>query len=148
MRTLYAVVVAAVVVGCASIQPAPVQAGDRCLRCRRPVNDLRLAGEIIDNMRAPFPFRTPGCMAKYVKANGQSYTAIFVTDYRTGRMLPASSAWFVPTELPAGDGSTRMNSDYVAFGSRGDVSLRGGTVDIGDISASSFCSRMHWSSMF
>jgi hypothetical protein len=126
MRTLYAFVIAAAVVGCASIHPAPVQAGDRCLRCRRPIGELRLAGEIIDNMRAPFPFRTAGCMAKYVKANAGSYTAIFVTDYRTGRMLPASDAWFVPTEIPAADGR-RAEADYLAFGSRRDAEAARGS---------------------
>ena len=120
MRTFYALVIAATAMACASIKPAPVQAGDLCLRCRRPIGDLRLAGEIIDNMRAPHPFRTSGCMAKYVKANTDSYTAIFVTDHRTGRMLPASDAWFVPTEIRTPDGK-RSEPDYVAFGSRGDA---------------------------
>jgi len=121
MKALYSMLLLATVLGCASVQPAPVQAGDRCLRCRNTVSDLRLAGEIIDNMRAPFPFRTAGCMAKYVKANGgQGFTAIFVTDYRTGRMLPASSAWFVPTQVATPDGK-RTEADYLAFGSRGDA---------------------------
>jgi hypothetical protein len=120
MKTLYALVIVATVVGCASIQPAPVQAGDRCLRCRHAVSDLRLAGEIIDNMRAPFPFRTAGCMAKYVSANAGSYTAVFVTDYHTGRMLPAANAWFVPTLIAAPD-SKRTEPDYLAFGSRADA---------------------------
>jgi hypothetical protein len=119
MKALYALLLGATLAACASIQPAPVQAGDRCLRCRRAIGDVRLAAEIIDNMRAPFPFRTSGCMAKYVKANPESYTAVFVTDYRTGRMLPASSAWFVPTTLPA-EGK-RTEPDYLAFGSRADA---------------------------
>ena len=121
MKAIYTLLLAATLAACASIQPAPVQAGDRCLRCRRAVADLRLAGEIIDNMRAPFPFRTPGCMAKYVKANGgQGFVAVFVTDYRTGRMVPASAAWFVPTELETQDGK-RTEADYLAFASRRDA---------------------------
>jgi hypothetical protein len=118
MKALYSVLLGLTLVACASVKPAPVQAGDRCLRCRQPVTELRLAGEIIDNLRAPFPFRTAGCMAKYVKANaGEGFTAIFVTDYRTGRMLPAGDAWFVPTEIAAADGR-RTVPDYLAFGSR------------------------------
>ena len=120
MRTFYALVIAATAMACASIKPAPVQAGDLCLQCRRPIGDLRLAGEIIDNLRAPHPFRTSGCMAKYVKANADSYTAIFVTDHRTGRMLPASDAWFVPTAIRTPD-DRRSEPDYVAFGSRADA---------------------------
>lgn len=120
MKALYALVIAATAMACASIRPAPVQAGDLCLRCRRPIGDLRLAGEIIDNMRAPFPFRTAGCMAKYVKANTGSYQAVFVTDHRTGKMLPASDAWFVPTQLTSADGR-HTEADYLAFGSRADA---------------------------
>ena len=121
MKALYALLLGALALSCASIQPAPVQTGDRCLRCRRPISDLRVAGEIIDKVLAPFPFRTAGCMAKYVKANGpESFVAIFVTDHRTGRMLPASDAWFVPTEIAAPDGK-RTEPDYVAFRSRADA---------------------------
>lgn len=121
MKTLYAAVIALSALACASVQPARVELGDRCLRCRRPVSDLRLAGEIIDSMRAPFPFRTAGCLAKYVKANsGTQFTAIFVTDFRTGKMIQARDAWFVPTTITAADGKTAEN-DYYAFGSRTDA---------------------------
>lgn len=123
MKTLSVLVigaVAAMAVACASVQPAPVQAGDRCLRCRQPIGDLRLAAELIDNVRAPFPFRTAGCLAKYVKANAGSYEALFVTDHQTGRMLPASDAWFVPTEIASPRGR-QTEPDYVAFRARADA---------------------------
>lgn len=121
MRTLYIVLIAAIAMACASITPAPIQVGDLCLRCRRPIGDLRLAGEIIDNLRAPHPFRTSGCMAKYVKANpGAGFAAVFVTDHGTGRMLEADDAWFVPTVLTTADGK-KKEPDYVAFRSRTDA---------------------------
>jgi hypothetical protein len=111
----------ATLLACASVQPARVEIGDRCLRCRRPISDLRLAGEIVDSMRAPFPFRSPACLAKYVKANaGTPFTAIFVTDFRSGRMIHASDAWFVPTTITAADGRT-AEPDYYAFRTRGDA---------------------------
>jgi hypothetical protein len=121
MKTLYAVVLGLTALACASVQPAKVEVGDRCLRCRRPVADVRMAGEIIDSMQAPFPFRSPACLAKYVKDNsGTSFTAIFVTDYKSGRMLPAADAWFVPTTVTAPDGRT-VEPDYIAFRSRRDA---------------------------
>jgi hypothetical protein len=121
MRRLYAVLIVAVVTACASIQPAAVQVGDRCLRCRRSIGDLRLAGETIDRLRAPHPFRTAGCLAKYVKATPpQELAAVFVTDYQSGRMIAADQAWFVPTALPVPD-SKRTESDYLAFRSRADA---------------------------
>jgi hypothetical protein len=127
MRSLYAVLVVIVVTACASIQPAAVQVGDRCLRCRRAIGDLRLAGETIDRLRAPHPFRTAGCMAKYVKVTpAEELTAVFVTDYQTGRMVAADHAWFVPTELPVAD-SKRTEADYLAFRSRADADAARGS---------------------
>jgi hypothetical protein len=121
MKTLYAVIAGLTLLACSSIQPARIDAGDRCLRCRRPIQDLRLAGQIVDRMNAPFPFRTAGCLAKYVKANsGTQFNAIFVTDYRSGKMMPAAGAWFVPTALAAADDKS-SEPDYVAFGSRSEA---------------------------
>lgn len=121
MKALYAFVLIAVVTACASVQPAAVQVGDRCLRCRRPIGDLRLAAETIDNLRAPHPFRTAGCMAKFVKVTpAAELTAVFVTDYKTGRMIEADQAWFVPTTLAVPD-SKRTEADYLAFRSRTDA---------------------------
>jgi hypothetical protein len=121
MKSLYAVVVLLVAVACGTVQPAAVQVGDRCLRCRRAIGDLRLAGEVVDRLKAPFPFRTAGCLAKYVKGHGpESLTAVFVTDYRSGRMLPADDAWFVPTTLTTPDGK-KTEEDYLAFRSRADA---------------------------
>jgi hypothetical protein len=121
MKTLYAMVLGLTVLACASIQPAKIQAGDRCLRCRRPIQDLRLAAEVVDTMNAPFPFRTAGCLAKYVKANRDTqFNAVFVTDFKTGHMIEASDAWFVPAQITAPDGKS-SEADYYAFGSRGEA---------------------------
>jgi hypothetical protein len=121
MRTLYIVLIAAIAMACASIKPAPIQVGDLCLRCRRPIGDLRLAGEVIDKLRAPHPFRTAGCMAKYVKAHpDEQFAAVFVTDRESGRMLEAEDAWFVPTVLTTADGK-KKEPDYYAFRSRTDA---------------------------
>ena len=121
MKSLYACLVVLAVAACASIRPVAVNAGDRCLRCKQPVSDLRLAGEIIDRMRAPFPFRTAGCMAKYVKSTpSEQIVAVFVTDFASGRMLDADDAWFVPAQLRAAIGK-HLEPDYLAFRSRADA---------------------------
>jgi hypothetical protein len=118
MKALYAVMVVAVIAGCASVKPAPVQVGDRCIRCRRVIGDLKVAGEIVDQLKTPLPFRTAGCLAKYVKGHpGEPLTAVFVTDYQTGRMLEAEDAWFVPTRMQQPD-TKKAEDDYLAFRSR------------------------------
>jgi len=125
MRALYASLIVAVVAGCASVAPAKVQAGDSCYRCHRVIQDTRLAAEIMEQggqIATSYPFRTAGCLAKYLKAKpaGTSST-IYVTDYQTGHMLEVGSAWFVPTTLTSADGK-KSEPDVVAFGSREDAS--------------------------
>jgi hypothetical protein len=121
LKMLYATIIAATLVACTSVRPVAIQAGDRCLRCRVSIGDLRVAGEIIDHLRAPFPFRTTGCLAKYVKAHsGEPFTAIFVTDFQSGRLIEADAAWFVPAKLAGPDGR-QLQSDYLAFRSRSDA---------------------------
>ena len=125
MRALYASLIVGVVAGCASLAPANVQSGDSCYRCHRVIQDTRLAAEIVEQggqIATSYPFRTAGCMAKYLKANpGGKSSTIYVTDYKTGHMLAADSAWFAPTTLTSADGK-KSEPDVVAFGSREDAS--------------------------
>ena len=114
MRTLV-VAVALVAAGCSSVKPLPIAGGDLCFNCRRPIGDTKLAGEVIDRQGRAFKFKSTACMTRYLKANAASLenaAAIYVTDYRTGRLITASSATFVPTVLV--DGYKRTN-DYLAF---------------------------------
>lgn len=123
---IYTVVLAATLTACASIQPAPVQVGDRCVNCNRVIGNPQLAAEVIDQLKTPRPFRTAGCLAKYLKAHpDQAVAAVFVTDNRTGRMLPADDAWFVPTTVTPPDGQ-RPEADYLAFRYRTDAEAAGG----------------------
>jgi hypothetical protein len=126
MKAFYVVMFAVVLAACASIRPAAVQVGDRCFNCRRTIGDLRMAAEVIDQLKTPRPFRTAGCLAKYLKAHPDyAVSALFVTDYRSGRMIAAGDAWFVPaTATPPG--STQPEADYVAFHSRNDAAASGG----------------------
>lgn len=127
MRALYAVVVVAIVAGCSSIRPAPLQVGDRCTNCTRVIGNLQVAAELVDQLKTPRPFRSAGCLANYLKAHpNQPVAAVFVTDYRTGRMLPADDAWFVPTLLNQPDGRA-PEADYLAFRSRGEATAEGGS---------------------
>jgi hypothetical protein len=115
-------------VGCTSIRPVPVQAGDVCVRCQRTVVDTRLAGEVIDAQGGMLKFRAPLCMAKYIRRHPGTAAAIFVTDYTTGEMFPAANGLFVRVKL---EGSER---EYAAFRSPNDAASfmkehGGGVVD-------------------
>ena len=121
MKKLYALVLGVTLLACASVKPVPVQAGDTCFGCRRAIGDVRIAAEMIDGLRAPFPFRTPACMARYVKGHPEhAVTALFVTDRTSGKMLPVRDAFFVPTVIPV-PGRKFGENDYAAFGSKADA---------------------------
>jgi hypothetical protein len=124
MRTFYALLIVAAVAGCASVAPVKLQSGDTCYRCHRVIQETKLAAEIMDQgdrFATSYPFRTAGCMAKYLKVNpaGKSST-IYVTDYHSGYMLEAAKAWFVPLTLTSADGKT-VEHDFAAFGSSEDA---------------------------
>jgi hypothetical protein len=94
-----AVVVGAALMSCTSIAPMKVNAGDQCFRCRRTIQDARLAGETINDNGFVSKFRAPGCMAKYLVSHPDERGAIYVTDYASGKMVDPDSAWFVPVLL-------------------------------------------------
>lgn len=121
MKKLYLFVIGATLLACASVHPVAVQVGDTCRGCRRSIGDVRIAAEMIDGLRAPFPFRTPACLARYIKGHAnQQVTALFVTDRTSGKMVPAGDAWFVPTVIPVPDRKIGEN-DYAAFRSKADA---------------------------
>lgn len=116
VRLLLAVAAGLVAIGCTAVQPLAVRTGDRCFNCNRPIENARLAGEIIDQQGHALKFRTAGCMAKYIAKHPDeqaAYRAVFVTDYTTGRFIKAATATFAKLPLEAGG----IERGYVAFGS-------------------------------
>ncbi len=116
MRLLLVVAAGLVAFGCTAVQPLAIRTGDRCFNCSRPIENVRLAGEIIDKEGHAMKFRTAGCMARYMAQHPEEqsdYRAIFVTDYANGRFIKASSATYVKMPLEPGS----MDRDYVAFAS-------------------------------
>jgi hypothetical protein len=102
-----------VMVACSGIQPAQISAGDVCFRCRRIINEPRVAAEVVDSDGRAFKFRTAGCMAKFLKANpSQEFAGIFATDYATGRLVKVTAVQFVPSMI--GEGRDQA-MDYVAY---------------------------------
>jgi hypothetical protein len=129
MRTRRWIAVALLATACSSIRPAPVQVGDRCFRCKRVISDVRVAAEYVDQMNVPVVFRSSGCMAKYLHEHPAEQATVFVTDYKTGRMIAADGAWFVPTQLASPDGRA-PEDDYLAFASRTDAQAAAGRATI------------------
>jgi hypothetical protein len=97
---------------CSSIAPVPIRNGEVCFRCRRVIVDSRLAAQTISGGLVS-NFRTSGCLAKYLADHKDDKSALFVSDYATGKLIPADLAYFVPTvDRDTGE------KDYMAFSSR------------------------------
>jgi len=109
MRWLIAAAVLAV--GCSSVKPLPVVVGDRCFRCGRPIDEVKLAGELIDQRGHALKFRSAACMARFLAEQGDEYRAMFVTDYNTGRFIELSDAKFAKVTV----NKATLEKDYLAF---------------------------------
>ena len=83
------------VVGCRSLRPHTIAAGETCFRCRHAITDARLGAEML-NGTLPTKYRGPRCMARYLKAHPDPNAALYVTDYNTGALFNPERAWFVP----------------------------------------------------
>jgi copper chaperone NosL len=99
---------------CSSVKTVPIYAGDTCFRCRRVIEDPKIAAEMVDSGGRAFKFRTVGCVAKYLTDHPSEVATskIFVTDYHSGRFISSKVAIFVPTTI--GEGNARER-DYAAF---------------------------------
>ncbi len=94
---------------CSSVAPVKVEGGEVCYRCRRVIADARLAAETLDG-RLVWKFKSAGCVSKYLADHPQDTSVVFVTDYKTGKLVRSDRALFVPSvNRDTGEG------DYIAF---------------------------------
>jgi hypothetical protein len=99
-------------IGCSSLPPAPIAAGDTCTRCGRVIRETRIAAEIIDSGGRAFKFRTVACLAKHLVEKDPDASVIYVTDYTSGRLVKAKAVTYVPTTITDGTGKT---VEYLAY---------------------------------
>lgn len=107
--------------GCSSVQPLRIDAGDRCFRCGRMIDETRLAGEIIDERGHALKFRTASCMAKYLADHADhTWRGVWVTDYGTGKFVKASSASFARITI----NPNTNERDYAGFAAPEDAEAK------------------------
>lgn len=112
MRTAVPVVVGLfIVLACSSLKPVAINTGDICENCRRAIINTKVAAEVVEPNGLAMKFRTVSCMAKFMEQHPAEGSGVFVTDFHTGRFVPATSAVFV--KAPLDDGTNER--DYVAF---------------------------------
>jgi hypothetical protein len=100
-----------------SSPPPEIHAGDVCFRCKRVISEPKLGVELIAAGGQTSTFRTPGCLAKYLKDHPAEAKEIFVTDYPTGKLIPVSRALFVHAKIDENTGER----DYYAFATINDA---------------------------
>lgn len=117
MRTAAVLALALLLCACGSFSPVPIAAGDVCETCKQQIADVKFAAEAITPQGAVMKFRTPECLATFVRTHPDGISVKFVTDYNTGRFIRPESATYVRTIL---NESTREMS-YAAFSRVGDA---------------------------
>ena len=113
MRYAIIAVLGLVVTACSSAPPSQVRAGEVCFRCKRVITEAKLGVQLVTTNGQTSTFRTPGCLAKYLKDHSSEAKAVYVTDYPSGKMIPVSRATFVRAKMDEKTGER----DFYAFGS-------------------------------
>jgi len=114
---------------CTSVSPVKVTAGDQCFRCRRTINDPKVAAEIVDGGLTT-KYRGPGCLAKYLTGHTDETGTILVTDFSTGRMFPAAGGLYVPVIVDPNTGE----KDYRAFKNAADAATAASALNVAPVS--------------
>ena len=105
-----------VTLSCSSA-PVKIEAGDQCYRCRRSINNERVAGAAVYGPQFVAKFRGPGCMAKYLVSHPEEKPVLFVTDYTSGKMIAPERAFYVSEVVDRNTGET----DYRAYSQQTDA---------------------------
>lgn len=114
MRYVIALVVGAALVACSTLQPLPIRSGETCYGCRQVIGDPRLAAEVIDQSGHAFKFDSVECLARYLNGHpNEPVNGVFVADYKTGRLVNATSAHFVKGNVDP----RSFKKGYAAFSS-------------------------------
>jgi copper chaperone NosL len=113
MKRTLVLAIALLAGSCTPVKPVAIHSGDLCFRCRRSIDQPKLAGEIVDARGRAFKFRTVKCMATYLAAHDEELKGIFAVDQTSGDFVQVESATFVPATIDSRTGE----QDYLAFGS-------------------------------
>lgn len=121
MRAIVLFALTLAVAACAAAKPVNIMTGEACWRCRQPINDRKLAGELLADNGLASKFRTVHCMATWVAQQktdpGGTY---YVTDYATGKWVHAKNATYVYTVV----NPNTMARDFLAFRDRDNAEER------------------------
>ena len=113
MRALAVVALASILVSCAAPpKPTNVALGEACWRCKRPINNDRIAAEQVGPNGLAAKFRTIHCMSTWLAQQPKAPEGwLYVANYERGGWIRANSASYVRVIV---DRNT-MERDFIAF---------------------------------
>jgi hypothetical protein len=120
MRYVLSIILGILVVGCSSLKPMPIRAGDVCFRCGRVITDPDLGAQLIRKNGQASTFRSPACMARYLEDHPENVGALFVTDKPSGKLIRVDNATFVRVTID----KAADERDFYAFRSVTDAAKR------------------------
>lgn len=94
MRSL-ALVGLVLLVGACAVSPVPIASGDVCHNCKQAITEPRLAAEAIARDGTVMKFKGVSCLAEYMAKHREPMSALFVTDYASGRLIRPETAMYV-----------------------------------------------------
>ena len=105
-------VLSAVLTGCAPPKAVNVVAGEACERCRRPINNERIAAEHVGANGFAVKFRTIHCMSTWLARHpAASEGFLYVANYARDGWVRADRASFVRVIV----NPNTMERDFIAF---------------------------------
>jgi hypothetical protein len=111
MRYALSAILGIALVACSSVHPVDIHAGDICAGCKRTITEPKLGAELLADDGTAVVFRSPGCLANYLKTHNLEGRSILVTDYATGAFIPVANALFVKAKIDEATGER----DFYAF---------------------------------
>ena len=112
MRALAILTLSAMLAGCAQPKPANVVLGEACWRCKRPIENARIAAEQVGSNGIGSKFRTVHCLATWVAQQTAPIDGRFwVTDYEKTKWIAAEKATYVRVVV----NQLTMERDFIAF---------------------------------
>lgn len=115
VSTFAAAIIAALFSSCQSaFTPVDLQKGDRCIRCKKPIEDKRFAGVIMFIGGEAMKFNDLGCLvAFHYGIDSATAHGVFVQDYRGSGWIEEENAFVVlhsRIETPRGSNSVACRS--------------------------------------
>ncbi len=84
------------IMGCATAKPVAIRAGDPCFHCRKPISQIELAAQIIDQGQRAYNFASVTCLVDYLKSHpNDPIKSMYAMDYARHKAVLVDEANFV-----------------------------------------------------